>query len=61
MRLVFPALVLALVSCGCVHVKMDPIEVNANVNVNVKLDKALNDFFGDLDKQSSTIATPSSN
>jgi hypothetical protein len=41
---------------GCVHVKLDPIEVNANVNVNVRLDKALNDFFGDLDKQSSTLA-----
>lgn len=43
---------------GCVHVKLDPIEVNANVNVNVRLDRALNDFFGDLDKQSSTLATP---
>ncbi len=40
---------------GCVHVKLDPIEVNANVNVNVKLEKALNDFFGDLDKQSTTV------
>ena len=41
---------------GCVHVKLDPIEVNANVNVNVKLEKALNDFFGDLDKKSTTVA-----
>lgn len=53
-RLLLPAL-LALLA-GCVHVKVDPIEVNANVNVNVRLDKALNDFFGDLDKQSSTLA-----
>jgi hypothetical protein len=52
---VFP---LALVAAGCVHVKMDPIEVNANVTVNVKVDRALDDFFGDLDKKSSTIATP---
>lgn len=44
---------------GCIHVKMDPIEVNANVNVNVRIDKALDDFFGDLDKKSATIATPS--
>jgi hypothetical protein len=44
---------------GCVHVKMDPIEVNANVNVNVKIDKALDDFFGDLDKKSTTLVGPS--
>jgi len=36
------------------HITMD---VNANVNVNVKLDKALNDFFNDLDKSDSTMAT----
>jgi len=53
-RFLFPALVGLL--AGCVHVKVDPIEVNANVNVNVRLDKALNDFFGDLDKQSTTLA-----
>jgi len=29
--------------------------VNANINVNVKVDRALDDFFGDLDKKSSTI------
>lgn len=43
---------------GCLHVKLDPIEVNANVNVNVKLEKALNDFFGDLDKKSTTVESP---
>lgn len=59
MRRVFPALLVATLLLGCVHVKLDPIEVNANVNVNVRVDKALNDFFGDLDKQSSTLA-PSS-
>lgn len=42
-------------SSGCVHVKIDPIEVRAVVDVNVKVDRALDDFFGDLDKQSSTI------
>jgi hypothetical protein len=43
---------------GCLHVKMDPIQVNATVDVNVKVDKALDDFFGDLDKKSSTINVP---
>jgi len=43
---------------GCINVKLNPIEVHAVVDVNVKVDKALGDFFGDLDKKSATIATP---
>jgi hypothetical protein len=43
---------------GCIHVKLDPIEVRATVDVNVKVDRALDDFFGDLDKKSTTIDTP---
>ncbi len=57
-----PRLLLCLavlgVAGGCLHVKMDPIQVNATVDVNVKVDKALDDFFGDLDKKSSTINKP---
>lgn len=55
MHRVLSVVVLAGILSGCVRVKMDPIEVNANVNVNVKLDQALNDFFGDLDKQSTSV------
>jgi hypothetical protein len=47
---------------GCVSIKTDPIEVkpiHITVDVNVKVDKALDDFFGDLDKKSTTVA-PSS-
>ena len=40
---------------GCLHVKLDPIEVHATLDVNVKVDKALDNFFGDLDKKSTTI------
>jgi hypothetical protein len=43
---------------GCIHVKVDPVEVHAVVDVNVKVDKALDDFFGDLDKKSTTLSTP---
>lgn len=42
---------------GCLHVKLDPIEVHATVDVNVKVDRALDDFFGDIDKKSTTINT----
>ena len=50
-----------LLLAGCVHVKTDPIEVkpiHITVDVNVRVDKALDDFFGDLDKKSTTITAP---
>lgn len=43
---------------GCISVRTEPIEVkpiHITVDVNVKVDRALNDFFGDLDKQSTTL------
>jgi hypothetical protein len=52
---------LALNTSGCLSVKTEPIEVkpiHVTVDVNVKVDKALDDFFGDLDKKSTTIANP---
>ncbi|SDR66243.1 YnbE family lipoprotein [Opitutus sp. GAS368] len=44
---------------GCLNVTTAPIEVkpiHITVDVNVKVEKALDDFFGDLDKKSATIA-----
>ena len=46
---------LVLFCTGCIHVRLDPIEVHAIVDINVKVDKALDDFFGDIDKKSTTI------
>ena len=46
---------------GCLNVKTEPIEVkpiHITVDVNVRVEKALDDFFGDLDKKSTTLATP---
>lgn len=43
---------------GCITVKLQPVEAHITVDVNVKVDKALDDFFGDLDKKSATISTP---
>lgn len=46
---------------GCLSVKTEPIEVkpiHITVDVNVKVDRALDDFFGDLDRKSSTINAP---
>jgi len=44
----------AFALAGCVSVKTEPIEVkpiHITVDVNVKIDRALNDFFGDLDRK----------
>ena len=57
------ASVLSLNICGCLSVSTKPIEVkpiHITVDVNVKVDKALDDFFGDLDKKSSTLNVPKS-
>ena len=54
------AIVCAMVACTKHEVKVEPIktesvvevkpmEVTINVNVNVRVDKALDDFFGDID------------
>jgi hypothetical protein len=60
---------LFIAACGplflasCLNVKTEPIEVkpiHITVDVNVKVEKALDDFFGDLDKKSTTLATPKS-
>lgn len=42
---------------GCLNVTVQPIDVRvrATLDVNVKVDRALDDFFGDLDKKSATI------
>jgi hypothetical protein len=46
------AVLLPLVgTTGCINVKAHIV-----VDVNVKVDKALDDFFGDLDKKSATIS-----
>ncbi len=50
-----------LLFSGCLNVKTAPIEVkpiHITVDVNVKVERALEDFFGDLDKKSATISTP---
>ena len=50
---------LAFALGGCLSIKthhtVDPIQII--VDLNVKVDQALNDFFGDLDKKS-TYAKP---
>jgi len=54
-------LAVPLILSGCLTVKTEPIEVkpiHITLDVNVKVDRALDDFFGDIDKKSTTIETP---
>ncbi len=58
-RLFLPVILVPLLLGGCLNVKTEPIEVkpiHITVDVNVRVEKALDDFFGDLDKKSVTIA-----
>jgi hypothetical protein len=55
--LLFP---LTVFLAGCLSLKTEPIEVkpiHITVDVNVKVEKALDDFFGDLDRR---VAKPKS-
>lgn len=57
-RLLSLIVVLPLLLGACLNVKTAPIEVkpiHITVDVNIRVEKALEDFFGDLDKQSTTI------
>ena len=59
-RLLLSAALVPLLLSGCINVKTEPIEVkpiHITVDVNVRVEKALDDFFGDLDKKSSTLET----
>lgn len=60
-RLCLISLLLAsLTSGGCLHVKMDPIHVNAVVDVNVKVDREVQNLLSDIYGDSSTINVPPS-
>ena len=56
-NLFLTALLLApLTGCVKVHTKVEPIEIN--VNVRVKIERELDDFFGDLDEQNPSLQPP---
>ena len=53
----FLLLACTVVLSGCIYVKLQPVEAHVTVDVNVKVDKALNDFFGDLDQKAASLST----
>jgi len=63
-RLILPATLILLISYGCTQHKVEvaPVEVkpiHITIDVNVKVDKALDDFFGDVDSVEEKIETKS--
>jgi hypothetical protein len=54
-RLAVPLLLLPLGACLSVKtepIEVKPIHITVDVNVQVKVEKALQDFFGDIDRKS---------
>ena len=50
--------VLPLLLAGCLNIKTEPIEVkpiHITVDVNIRVEQALDNFFGDLDQKSTTL------
>lgn len=53
--LILLSVLLGVSAAGCVSVDVKPIHIT--VDVNVKVDKALDDIFGDLDKKDPSMKT----
>ena len=63
-RLILPATLILLIFYCCTQHKIEvaPVEVkpiHITIDVNVKVDKALDDFFGDVDSVEEKIGTKS--
>ena len=63
-RHILPATLIFLISYGCTQHKVEvaPVEVkpiHITIDVNVKVDRALDDFFGDVDSVEEKIGTKS--
>jgi hypothetical protein len=61
---ILPAAIIFLTSYGCTQHKVEvaPVEIkpiHITIDVNVKVDKALDDFFGDVDSAKEKIKTKS--
>ncbi len=59
MRRCLPLVMIAGLLTGCLHVKLDPIQVHATVDVNVKVEQAVTNLLSDIYGDSSTVNTPS--
>lgn len=57
MRRCLPVVLFAGLLSGCLHVKLDPIQVHATVDVNVKVEQAVNNLLSDIYGDSSTVNT----
>jgi hypothetical protein len=57
-RFLLLCLVAAGLSGGCLHVSMDPIQVNAVVDVNVKVEREVANLMSDIYGNSATVNVP---
>ena len=62
MKIRLYAALLALAAAGlagCVYTTVEVKPIHITVDVNVRVEQALDDFFGDLDRKSTTLVPPS--
>ncbi|MEO6245019.1 MAG: hypothetical protein ABIQ12_06255 [Opitutaceae bacterium] len=52
------ALLSATLLGGCIHVKMDPIQLNATVDVNLRVQREVAGLLSDIYGDSATIKAP---
>lgn len=52
-----PVAVLPLVLAGCLTVKTEPIDVNIQHEIRIKIDRELEDFFGEIDQKAEAVET----
>lgn len=61
MKIRMYAALLALAAAGltgCVYTTVEVKPIHITVDVNVRVEQALDDFFGDLDHKSTTLTAP---
>ena len=56
--LLFPAAAVALLGAGCIRTTHEIKPIHITMDINLKVDRALDDFFSDIDQAPAKPAAP---
>ena len=56
--LLFPAAAIALLGSGCIRTTHEIKPIHITMDINLKVDRALDDFFSDIDQAPAKPAAP---
>ena len=56
--LLFPAAAVALLGAGCIRTTHEIKPIHITMDINLKVDRALNDFFSDVDEAPAAPTAP---